>query len=66
MYIWRDVNNLFWKECVPGTDITLLGARGCFRKDKKELVRCVNNAMTDQKRAMNNIKRLALGNKKKK
>ena len=65
MYNWRDVNNLVLKECMPGTDINLLAARRVFRKDKKEVGRCMNNTMTDQRRAMNNIIRLAVGNKNK-
>ena len=66
MYNWRDMNNLVWKEFVPGTDTILLSARRGFRKDKKVLRRCVNNAMIDQRRVMHNINRLAVGGKNKK
>lgn len=62
MYNRRDVSNLVWKECVPGTNI-MVAARRSFRKDKREVGMCVNNATTDQRRAMNNINMLAAVNK---
>ena len=66
MYNSRDGNNGVWKKCVPGIDIIMLAARRSFSKYKREVGRCMNNSMTNQRRAMNNINKLALGNKNKK
>ena len=49
---------------MPGIDIIMLAARRSFSKYKREVGRCVNNTMTDQRGAMNKNK-LSVWNKNK-